>query len=142
MQPRKKGKLDFYVDFVLLLFGDCLCSFDVKICMTSYRLTKLSTIESSAMHLLRCEGSGIKIPQTYFELKYQLGAVLTNDFIACMHFVQYSMFWIMVQGIYLPTPVDFKTLPVDLRNFLALQQHHHLLLLLWEKNAARKFQGP
>ena len=42
--------------------------------------------------------------------------------------------------IYLPTPVDFKTLPVDLRNFLALKQHHHLMLLLWnKKNAARKF---
>ena len=44
-----------------------------------------------------------------------------------------------ISVIYLPTPVDFKTLPVDLRNFLALKQHHHLLLLLWEKNAARKF---
>ena len=36
----------------------------------------------------------------------------------------------MPLDIYLPTPVDFKTLPVDLRNFLALKQHHHLLLLL------------
>ena len=35
--------------------------------------------------------------------------------------------------IYLPTPVDFKTLPVDLRNFLALAQHQRLLLFLWEK---------
>ena len=42
-------------------------------------------------------------------------------------------------SIYLPTPVDFKTLPLDLRNFLALEQHHRLLLLLWKKNAARKF---
>ena len=44
-----------------------------------------------------------------------------------------------IRVIYLPTPVDFKTLPVDLRNFLALEQHHRLLLLLWKKNAARKF---
>ena len=46
------------------------------------------------------------------------------------------------RAIYVPTPVDFKTLPVDLRNFLALEQHHRLLLLLWKKNAARKFYRP
>ena len=45
----------------------------------------------------------------------------------------------MVKNIYLPTPVDFKTMPVDKRNFLALKQHHCLLLLLWQKNAACKF---
>ena len=32
--------------------------------------------------------------------------------------------------MYLPTPFDFKTLPLDLRNFLALEQHHRLL---WKK---------
>ena len=42
-------------------------------------------------------------------------------------------------SIYLPTPNDFKTLPIDLRNFLALEQRRRLLLLLWKKNAARKF---
>ena len=46
------------------------------------------------------------------------------------------------ESIYLPTPVNFKTLPVDLWNFLALEQHHRLLLLLWKKNAARKFYRP
>ena len=42
-------------------------------------------------------------------------------------------------AIYLPTPVDFQTLPFGLRNFLALEQHQSLLLLLWKKNAERKF---
>ena len=46
---------------------------------------------------------------------------------------------ITASSVYLPTPVDFKTLSVDLRNFLALEQHHRLLLLLWKKNAERKF---
>ena len=64
--------------------------------------------------------------------------------LGCRKFVincPYS-FWCTRQAggnpIYLPTPVDFKTL-VDLQNFLAPNQHHHLLLLLWKKNAARKF---
>ena len=60
------------------------------------------------------------------------------------HLNGYLKWHIAFQGpststIYLPTSVDFKTLPVDLRNFLALEHHHRLLLLLWKKNAARKF---
>ena len=42
-----------------------------------------------------------------------------------------------VQGT--PTPFNFNTLPLNLQNFLALEQHHRVLLLLWKKNAARKF---
>ena len=42
--------------------------------------------------------------------------------------------------IYLLTPVDFKTLPVDMRYFLALKQDQRLLLLLWKQNAVRKFE--
>ena len=44
----------------------------------------------------------------------------------------------VASSIYLPTPFNFKTLPLNLRNFLALEQHRRLLLLLWKKNAALK----
>ena len=63
-----------------------------------------------------------------------------NDFFSYVPFCLHSLVpFERCESIYLPTPVDFKTLPVDLRNFLALEQHHSLLLLLWRKNAARKF---
>ena len=114
----------------------CLGQLCKKILVQGLKYTHSHAINFPILHITLCQHSferNVALTRYYTTSQIKLAPRLPHEVVS------------MVGNIYLPTPVDFKTLPINLQNFLALEQHHRCYCSgkrMLHENFIGKYMGP